>query len=68
MVQASTAYQFPGNNPIYDGVVVIHQLLALSSQALFRDELTGLLQVPKNLSLQSEQHYIKLSTVFNSKI
>lgn len=53
--QVGGAHQFSFNDPHEDGVVVIHHLLALCGQTLIRDELAGLLQVPENLTLQSQK-------------
>lgn len=53
--QVDVSHQFSSNDSHDDGVVAIHHLLALCSQTLIGDELAGFLQVPKNLTLQSQK-------------
>lgn len=49
------AHQFSFNDANEDGEVAVHHLFALCTQTFIRDELAGLLQVPENLSLQTQK-------------
>lgn len=53
--QSGVTNQFPSNDSNEDWVIAVHHLLALSRYTLIWDELTGFLQVAKNLTLQSQQ-------------
>ena len=64
MAALSVTHQFSGDDPNDDGIVAVHQLLALSSQTLVRDQLACLLQVAQDIRLKSI--FFMLSDTFTS--